>query len=165
VIYLYSAYTTELYNNWRTCSNTSFSQRSDHEAKNMADFDVCWRYFHDNWSEVPTQLPLTNRDPELQSLPTWASVFANSQRESIHHATLWVNWETRVSQDKCQIMVFQWWDNSGINKNILYAATLSTKMMMGKQNNVTQLQTRDTRTIGAIFRLNGITIKSGQYTR
>jgi hypothetical protein len=31
--------TTELYNNWRTCSYTSFSQRS--EAKKMADFDVC----------------------------------------------------------------------------------------------------------------------------
>jgi hypothetical protein len=28
---------TELYNNWRTCSYTSFSQRS--EAKNMADFE------------------------------------------------------------------------------------------------------------------------------
>jgi hypothetical protein len=29
--------TTELYNNWRTCSYTSFSQPS--EAKNMADFE------------------------------------------------------------------------------------------------------------------------------
>ena len=28
---------TELYNNWRTCSYTSFSQQS--EAKNMADFE------------------------------------------------------------------------------------------------------------------------------
>jgi hypothetical protein len=37
---------TELYNNWRTCSYTSFSQRS--EAKNMADFEWKWRHFHDN---------------------------------------------------------------------------------------------------------------------
>jgi hypothetical protein len=29
---------TELYNNWRTCSYTSFSQPS--EAKNMADFQA-----------------------------------------------------------------------------------------------------------------------------
>ena len=29
--------TTELYNNWRTCSYASFSQRS--VAKNMADFE------------------------------------------------------------------------------------------------------------------------------
>jgi hypothetical protein len=56
---------TELYNNWRTCSYTSFSQRS--EAKKMVDFDVCSRHFHDNWSVILTELPLTNRDPELQT--------------------------------------------------------------------------------------------------
>jgi hypothetical protein len=63
--------TTELYNNWRTCSYTSFSNRS--EAKKMADFDVCSRHFHDNWSVILTQLPLTNRDPELQTTfsPPW----------------------------------------------------------------------------------------------
>jgi hypothetical protein len=62
---------TEMYNNCRTCSYTSFSQRS--EAKKMADFDVCWRHFHDNWSEVPTQLALTTRNPELQTTfsPPW----------------------------------------------------------------------------------------------
>ena len=42
--------------------------------------------------------------------------------------------------------------------------------MMGKTKQcdstpTPQLQTRDTRTIGAIIRLNGIIIKSGQYTR
>jgi hypothetical protein len=42
--------TTELYNNWRTCSYTSFSQRS--EAKYMADFEWKWRHFHDNTSEI-----------------------------------------------------------------------------------------------------------------
>jgi hypothetical protein len=42
--------TTELYNNWRTCSYTSFSQRS--EAKNMADFQAKWRHFHDNTYEI-----------------------------------------------------------------------------------------------------------------
>jgi hypothetical protein len=62
---------TELYNNWRTCSYTSFSNRS--EAKKMADFDVGSRHFHDNWSVILTQLPLTNRDPELQTTfsPPW----------------------------------------------------------------------------------------------
>jgi hypothetical protein len=39
---------TELYNNWRTCSYTLFSQPS--EAKNMADFQAKWRHFHDYWS-------------------------------------------------------------------------------------------------------------------
>jgi hypothetical protein len=41
-------FTTELYNNWRTCSYTSFSQPS--EAKNMTDFEWKWRHFHDYWS-------------------------------------------------------------------------------------------------------------------
>jgi hypothetical protein len=41
--------TTELYNNWRTCSYTSFSQRS--VRKNMADFQAKWRHFH--WLLVP----------------------------------------------------------------------------------------------------------------
>jgi hypothetical protein len=47
------------------------SQRS--EAKKMADFDVCSRHFHDNWSVILTELPLTNRDPELQTTfsPPW----------------------------------------------------------------------------------------------
>jgi hypothetical protein len=41
-----SGTTTELYNNWRTCSYTSFSQQS--VAKNMADFEWKLRHFHDN---------------------------------------------------------------------------------------------------------------------
>jgi len=48
---------------WRKCSRTKS------EAKNMADFDVCWRHLHDDWSEMPTELLLTNRDPKYFTKP------------------------------------------------------------------------------------------------
>jgi hypothetical protein len=64
--------TDEFLKNALACvAGSLVSQRS--EAKKMADFDVCSRHFHDNWSVILKELPLTNRDPELQTTfsPPW----------------------------------------------------------------------------------------------